>query len=70
MQKMYLLMYTLNHIYFRPKKYYGMGLSVCLSVCGYVLPLLQHLENHMSKGNKGNRLERKLEARETNHWGS
>jgi hypothetical protein len=40
-----------------------MGL-VCLSVRGYVTPLLQHLENHMSKGNKGNRPERKLEAQE------
>jgi hypothetical protein len=35
-----------------------MGLYVCL----YVTPLLQHLENHMSKGNKGNQPERKLEA--------
>jgi hypothetical protein len=41
---------------------------VCLSVCMdgwmYVTLLLQHLENHMSKGNKGNRPERKLEAQE------
>jgi hypothetical protein len=39
---------------------------VCLSVCLSVTPLLQHLENHMSTGNKGNRPEpeRKLEAQE------
>jgi hypothetical protein len=37
-----------------------MGL-VCLSVRGYVTPLLQHFENNMSKGN---RPERKLEAQE------
>jgi hypothetical protein len=43
---------------FRPKRSYGMGLSVCLSVT----PLLQHLENHMSKGKKGNRPERQLAA--------
>ncbi len=35
---------------------------VCLSVCLSVMPLLQHLENHMSKGNKGNRPERQLAA--------
>jgi hypothetical protein len=28
---------------------------VCPSVCLSVMPLLQHLENHMFKGNKGNR---------------
>jgi hypothetical protein len=28
----------------------------------YVTPLLQHLLNHMSKGNKGNQPDRKLEA--------
>jgi hypothetical protein len=42
------------------KGLYGMGLSVRLSV----MPLLQHLENHTFKGNKGNRPERKLEAQE------
>jgi hypothetical protein len=31
---------------------------------GYVTPLLQHLENHISKRNKRNRPERKLEAQE------
>jgi hypothetical protein len=41
-----------------------MGLSACLSVRGCVMPLMQHLENHMSKGNIGNRPERKLEAQE------
>jgi hypothetical protein len=35
---------------------------VCLSVCLYVTPLLQHLENHMSKGKKGSRPERQLAA--------
>jgi hypothetical protein len=35
-----------------------MGLSVCPSVT----PLLQHLENYMSKGNKGNQPERELAA--------
>ncbi len=40
-----------------------MGLA-CLSVRGYVTPLLHHLENYMSKVNKGNRPERKLEAHE------
>jgi hypothetical protein len=39
-------------------------LSICLSVCLYVTPRLQHLENHMPKGNKGSRPERKLEAQE------
>ncbi len=39
-----------------------MGLSVCLSVCPSVTPLLQHLENNMSKGNKGNQKERELAA--------
>ncbi len=39
-----------------------MGLSVCPSVCLYVTPILQHLENHMSKGNKRNRPERQLTA--------
>jgi hypothetical protein len=43
---------------FRPKRSYGMGLSVCLSVT----PLLRHLENDMSKGKKGNRPERQLAA--------
>jgi hypothetical protein len=28
----------------------------------YITPILQHLENHMSKGNKGNRPEHKLAA--------
>jgi hypothetical protein len=37
---------------------------VCLSVCSYVTPLLQYLENQMSKGNKESRPERKLEAEE------
>jgi hypothetical protein len=41
-----------------------MVLSVCLSVRPYVTLLLQHLDNHMSKGNKGNRPEPKLEAQE------
>jgi hypothetical protein len=31
-------------------------------VCLYVMPLLQHLQNHVSKGNKGNRPERQLAA--------
>jgi hypothetical protein len=39
-----------------------MGLSVCPSVCLSVTPLLQHLENQKSKGNKGNRPERQLAA--------
>ncbi len=43
-----------------------MGLSVCLSVClsvrMWVTPLLQHLENRMSKGNKESRPERQLAA--------
>jgi hypothetical protein len=43
---------------FRPKRSYGMGLSVWM----WVTPLLQHLENHMSKRNKGNRPERQLAA--------
>jgi hypothetical protein len=30
--------------------------------CMHVTPLLQHLENQMSKGNKGNRPERQLAA--------
>jgi iron-sulfur cluster repair protein YtfE (RIC family) len=47
---------------FRPKRFYGMGLSVCPSVRLYITPLLQQLENHMSKGNKGNRPERQLAA--------
>jgi hypothetical protein len=34
----------------------------CLSVWMYVMPLLQRVENHMSKGNKGNQPERKLAA--------
>ncbi len=51
---------------FRPKGLILMGL-VYLSVRGQWLchtSLLQHVENHMSKGNKGNRPERKLEAQE------
>ncbi len=35
-----------------------MGLSVCL----YITPLLQPVQNRMSKGNKGNQPERGLEA--------
>jgi hypothetical protein len=35
---------------------------VCLFVWMYVTALLQHLENHLSKGNKGNRPERNLEV--------
>jgi hypothetical protein len=38
--------------YFRPKRCYGMGLSVCPSIT----------PNHMSKGNKGNQPERKFAA--------
>jgi hypothetical protein len=38
----------------------GLMGCVCLSVCLYVTPLLQHYENHMSSGNKGNQPERKL----------
>jgi hypothetical protein len=41
--------------------YYGMGLSV-LYVWMYGTPLLQHLQNHMSKENKGNQPERQLAA--------
>jgi hypothetical protein len=37
--------------------------SVRPPVCLSVTPLLQHLENHMSKGNKGNRPERILESK-------
>jgi hypothetical protein len=37
---------------------------VCLSVRLYVTPLLQHLGNYMSKGNKGNRPELKLGTQE------
>jgi hypothetical protein len=36
--------------------------SVCLSVWMSVTPLLQHLHNRMPKVNKGNQLERELEA--------
>jgi hypothetical protein len=53
---------TSNNVYlishFRPKRSYGMGLSVCLSVT----PLLQRVQSHMSKGNKGNKPEHELEA--------
>ncbi len=42
----------------------GLMRFACLSIRGYVTPLLQHLENYMSKGKNGNRPERKLEAQE------
>jgi polyphosphate kinase len=51
--------------FFRPK---GLMVWVCLSVCldGWMYvrhaSLLQHLRNHMSRGNKGNQPERKLAA--------
>ncbi len=35
---------------------------ICPSVRLSVTPLLQYLENHMSKGNKGNRPEQQLAA--------
>jgi hypothetical protein len=44
--------------YFRPKRSYG---SVCVSVCPSAR-LLQRVQNRISKGNKGNQPERKLEA--------
>jgi hypothetical protein len=51
--------------FFRPKRFTSIRIWegwVCLL---YVKPLLlQHLQNHMPKGNKGNRPERKFEAQE------
>jgi hypothetical protein len=42
----------------------GLCLFDRLSVCHCHPSLLQHVEKHMSKGNKGNWPERKLEAQE------
>jgi hypothetical protein len=49
---------------FSPKRSYGMGLFVRLSVCGYVAPLLQHVQNYMCEGIKRNRQTQFGSARE------